>query len=65
MNNKYLKGLLVAKGKKIKEVAEEMNISRDALSKKLNGHTPYNLKDIKKLIQILDIPEEEVAKYFL
>lgn len=65
MNNNYLRALIVMRGKKIKDIAKQMNISRDALSKKLSGKTPFNLKDIKKLMEILEIPEEDIAKYFL
>lgn len=65
MKSNELKGLIVAKGYMIKDLSEKMKISTQSISKKLNGKTQFNLEDIKKLMEILDIPNEDIAKYFL
>ena len=46
------------------KLAEDASISRSSLSGKLNGHGPFTQTEIKRICALLDIPDEEVGKYF-
>jgi transcriptional regulator with XRE-family HTH domain len=56
---------------KIKEVfntqaafAKEMGMSKTSLSEKLNNKVEFTQKEIKKAIELLHIPKEEIPMYF-
>lgn len=60
-----LKGKIVEKGKTLKELAKEMGVSQCTISKKINGKTEFNLKELKILIQILEIDNsKEIEEIF-
>lgn len=44
--------------------ADACNISYNSLSKKLNNHTEFNDKDRVKMLNLLDIKNEEIGSYF-
>ena len=45
-------------------LAEEMGITKETLSKKLQGKVSFTAKDIIQICNILDIPCEEIGLYF-
>lgn len=56
---------------KIKEVVDTqenlskiMNVSKTSLSYKLNNNRPFKMSEIDLLINILDIPQNEIYTYF-
>ena len=59
-----LKGKLRAEGKSYKDVAEEVGMEVATLSNKINGHAEFKLNEIEKLVAILNIKQENIAKYF-
>ena len=72
MKTKYDKSLSflklkgkIEKGKTLKELAKEMGVSQCTISKKINGKTEFNLKELKILIQILEIDNsKEIEEIF-
>lgn len=60
----YLKGLIVLNGFNIKTIAKELKISRITMSKKIKGISEFTQSEIKQLIEILEIPDNEIKKYF-
>ena len=61
---KALKGLIKRKNISYRKLAEEMDMSLDAINNKMNGYTAFNLYEAEKIIEILGIRENEVNKYF-
>lgn len=60
----YLKGLIVLNGFNIKTIAKELKISKITMSKKIKGISEFTQSEIKQLIEILEIPDNEIKKYF-
>lgn len=54
-----LKGVMASKGITITKLAELTGMGKSTLSNKLNGHTEFNLKDIKTIKDVLDITDVE------
>lgn len=44
--------------------AKNIGLSTHTLSKKLNGRTKFNTDEIRRMCDILSIPETEVHLYF-
>lgn len=44
--------------------AVAMGLSERSLSLKLNNKVPWKSTEIKKAVDLLDIPEKEIGKYF-
>lgn len=59
-----LKGRIVEKYGTRQQFASVLGISTTSLSKKLNGLTGFNQKDICVWCKLLDIPETDVGLYF-
>lgn len=60
----YLKGLISTNGLNINQVSEILKISRITMSKKIKGISEFTQSEIKRLIEILEIPDNEIKKYF-
>lgn len=52
-----LRGEMVSKGLTIRTLANELGISRNTLSSKINGHISFNADEVKKICMILDISD--------
>ncbi|AIY84690.1 helix-turn-helix domain of resolvase family protein [Clostridium baratii str. Sullivan] len=59
-----LKSLIILNGKSIPEVAEEMNISRTSLYRKISGKSQFTRKEISELISILKIEPYKAMEIF-
>ena len=44
--------------------AEKMNINRSTMSLKLNNKSEFTQEEIKRACDVLEIPNEEIGKYF-
>lgn len=64
MNKDLLKGKIISKGKNIEEICKELEISRSAMYRKLNGVSFFNSKEIKKIINYLNLSNEEMNLIF-
>ncbi|WP_289102165.1 helix-turn-helix domain-containing protein [Fusobacterium varium] len=64
MNKNLLKGKIVSKGKNIETICEELEISKSAMYRKLNGSSYFNAKEIKKMIKCLELSNEEMNLIF-
>lgn len=64
MNANYLKGLIFEKGYKLKDVSKILNLSYQSFFRKLYRKGNFTQEEIKKLIELLEIPDEEITKYF-
>ena len=63
-NFSKLRGLIVEKYRSLAEFSSVSGISTSALSRKLNGETPFSASEIYKIAEILEIPESEMGLYF-
>lgn len=63
---KYIKGLIYANGFNIKSFAKILGLNSTTLSKKIKkvGNREFTQSEIKRLIEILEIPDNEIKKYF-
>lgn len=59
-----LRGLIIERYHNVTEFSAISGISVSALSRKLNGDTPFSASEIYKMAEILEIPEEEMGLYF-
>lgn len=59
-----LKSLIILNGKSISEVAEEMNISRTSLYRKISGKSQFTRKEMSELISILKIEPYKAMEIF-
>lgn len=59
-----LKGRITEKYGTRQNFARVLGVSMTSLSKKLNGLTGFNQKDVITWCKLLDIPETEIGIYF-
>ena len=59
-----LRGRIVEKYGTMKNFAEEVGISRQALSQKLRGRIKFTTNDIQRYVTLLDIPKDEIGLFF-
>lgn len=59
-----LAGRIVAKFKTNQAYAKAAKMSKSSLSMKLNGKTPWTANDIHTAMLLLEIPPDELVKYF-
>lgn len=59
-----LSGRITTKYKTQKRYAEAANMTSSSLSMKLNGKTPWTSPEICTAQRLLDIPPDELMKYF-
>lgn len=60
-----LKGRIVEKGMSQVELAKKLNLSVQALNAKLNGRANFNLTEIRTIIDVLCIEDNEIRQFFL
>lgn len=62
----YSKLLGRMKEKKLRQTdaAEKIGVSAATMNLKLNGHTDFKQGEIRKLCEVLEIPDEEIPAYF-
>lgn len=46
------------------QLAEEIGIGANTLSDKLNGKSTFNIDEVQKIIEVLNIDPKEIPKYF-
>lgn len=59
-----LKGKMREKGINYCQMAEKIGLSTSAVSDKINGNSVFDLAEASKMIEILEIPKEEINRYF-
>lgn len=64
MKYNKLRGKIVEKYGSITAMADAINMSRVALSRKLSGKSDFTQGEIKKIMGVLDIPESKCVEYF-
>ena len=62
--NAKLKGRIAEKGYNISKLAPRLNLSARALGFKISGKVEFRQGEIFKLVDLLDIPSDEVYDYF-
>lgn len=60
-----LKKFLRSRGVTQGEAAAALGISSTSLSSKANGKTPFKQSEIKKMVEIYDMTDEEIREVFL
>lgn len=60
-----LKGRIVEKRMSQVELAKKLNLSVQALNAKLNGRANFNLTEIRTIIDVLCIEDNEIRQFFL
>ncbi|HLQ87160.1 DUF739 family protein [Ligilactobacillus aviarius] len=64
INNSLLWGLLKSKKLTQKELANRIGITNQTLSLKMSGKVQFKQKEIKKISEVLDIPQNKIGEYF-
>ena len=64
MNLLALRQKMLAEQKSNKDIAFELGISRSAIQRKLSGEVQFTQGELKVLISILGLSEEEVMSIF-
>ena len=59
-----LRGKIVEKYSTVSAFAQAFGVSKNTLSKKLNNQVKFSADDIIKIVDMLDIPENEINEYF-
>lgn len=62
--DKIIKSKLVLLGKNVDWLAKCLDISKQALYKKLNGTTRLTLDEVRTITKVLDLSTEEVMEIF-
>ena len=64
ISNSLLWGLLKSKRLTQKELANRIGITNQTLSLKMSGKVQFKQKEIKKISEVLDIPQNKIGEYF-
>lgn len=64
INSGKLKGRMVEKGISQQEAAKILGIKQPTFSQKCHGSRDFKAGEVKKLVELLDIADEDVVKYF-
>lgn len=64
MNTNLLKAEIIANGKKMTDIADELKISKSALYRKLRGDTEFTRHEIEVIIKTLGMSVEKALKIF-
>lgn len=59
-----LRGRIVEKYYTLSAFAQAFGVSKNTFSKKLNNQVKFSANDIIKIVDMLDIPENEINEYF-
>lgn len=59
-----LRGRIIARFGSLGNMARQMKMSDSSLSEKLSGKVPFSQQQIYFMSELLEIKQEEVAKYF-
>lgn len=65
MDANKLKGYIVEKQKTYADCAEATSMSTTSFSKKINGQSLFDIVEINKLIEFLEMPQEIATNIFL
>lgn len=63
MQANALKGKIVAAGYTQNRLAAELNMSKNTLSSKINGKTPFNANEIIRMCEVLSIVDDAEKAY--
>lgn len=65
MNTNLLKSARAKKGLSQRDMAQKINSTLSTYWKKETGETPFNQKEMKMVMLVLDLKPEEVVEIFL
>ena len=65
MDKSLFDNKVAERGIKYAFIAEKLNISGQALTRKRNGNIPFKISEIKILKEILDLSDKDISKIFL
>lgn len=63
-NSELLKEKIKESGYKIQHIADEIGLSRQALSNKINNNTQFTVEEMKAMSGILKVDGEEMKRIF-
>lgn len=64
LNERELKAEIFRNGLTVKELSSKMGLSKSALYNKINNKIKFNIEDVEKIIELLNLTEEQVVKIF-
>lgn len=65
MNVNKLKGLIIANGMNVEQIADAINIDRSSMYRKLNSFEKITIGEAKKLKEVLNMSDEQACEIFL
>ena len=60
-----LKGKIIQKGLTSTQLAEKLNMSKATFSMKVNNKIKFSQNDIKNIVDILNLNDDEIRLFFL
>ena len=60
-----LKSLMILNKKNQAKMAAEIGISKVSFSNKMRGKTPFSMKEVGKIAEVLNLTESEAVEIFL
>lgn len=64
INTNKLKGRMVEKKISQQQAARALGIQQPTFSQKCNGSREFKVGEVQKLVEMLEIADDEVAEYF-
>ena len=64
MNGTELKVKLMRLNMSVEDLANRMSINKATLYRKIKGDTQFDLKEVKEVVQILNLSESEMLSIF-
>lgn len=64
INKNKLNGIIAEKGVTKTQLAENINLSRMGLYTKIEGRVDFNLREVRKIVEVLEMTLEEVQEVF-
>lgn len=65
MNANKLKGMIIANGMNIEQIADEIGIDRSSMYRKLNSFEKITIGEAIKIKEVLNMSNEQAAEIFL
>lgn len=64
INKNKFNGIIAEKGVTKTQLAENINLSRMGLYTKIEGRVDFNLREVRKIVEVLEMTLEEVQEVF-
>ena len=64
INKNKLKAKMIENNYNAMQLAKKMGIGSTSMSYKMNGYKPFNLEEIKKIVELLQLTNDDIISVF-